>query len=134
MDDIHFVAGIVIIIAVFLIIAGMRGAPRKKLRHLTSFTTTMNIKEAMKAVIDFALQGGYRIDDFEETEGRIILSDSVSTTSWGFFYPIYLSKNDNGSILIEVGIRGKAPIAGTIALRHKERCFNGLKAFIFARV
>ncbi len=133
MDDLHFIAGIVIIIAAFLIIAGMRRAPRKKLRHLMSFTTTMNIKEAMKVVIDFALQGGYRIDDFEETEGRIILSDSVSSTSWGFFYPIYVSKNDDGSTLVEVGIRGKAPIAGTIALRHQERCFNGLNAFIFTR-
>ncbi len=134
MDDLYFLVGIVIIIAVFLIIAGMRRAPRKKPRHLMSFRTTMTLREGLKSIIDFAIQRGYEIDDFTEMEGRIILSDSVSPTSWGFFYPIYVSKNDNGSTLIEVGIRGKAPIAGTFALRHQERCFNGLKAFIFARV
>lgn len=133
MSILHFVVAIVIIIAVFSIIAAMRRAPRKKPRHMMSFTTTITPQEALKAVIDFALQRGYEIDDFAETEGRIILSDSVSLTSWGFFYPIYVSKNGDGSTLIEVGIRGKAPIAGTIAIRHQERCFNGLKAFIFAR-
>ena len=133
MSVLHLVFAIVIIIAVFYIIAGMRRAPRKKPRHLMTFTITITPQEALKAVIDFALQTGYEIDDFAETEGRIILSDSISLTSWGFFYPIYVSKNGDGSTLIEVGIKSKAPIAGTIALRHQERCFNGVKAFIFGK-
>jgi len=82
------ISTIIIVITVFSLIAAMRKAPRKKLRNSKSFTTTMTPQEALKAIIDFALQGGYRIDDFAETEGRIILSDSISPTSWGFFYPI----------------------------------------------
>ena len=114
-------------------VAEMRKAPKRKPHKLMTFTTTMTPHKALKSIIEFALQGGYKIDDFTEAEGHIILSDLVSLTSFGFFYPIYVSMNNSGSTLVEVGIKGKASIVGTIGLRHQERCFNGIKATIFAQ-
>ena len=123
-----------IIVCVFCVIATMRKPPLKKpRRYIKSFETTLRTDEVMKSIVNFAIRTGYRIENFDEKEGRIILSDGITLTSWGFFYPIFISKSDSGSTVVEVGVRGKASIVGTIAFRCQERVLNGIKGYIFAR-
>jgi hypothetical protein len=86
----------------------------------------------LKLIIRFAQMGGYRIDAIDEAGGRIVLSDSASLTSWGFFYPVFLSYQGNGQTVIEVGIKSKFMSMGPIVSRHHDKCFNGIRGAILA--
>lgn len=57
-----------------------------------------------------------------------MISDSAKLTTYGFFYPIYLSAIDEKTTLIEVGIKSKAFQLGPIVTRCHEQCFNEIKA------
>ena len=135
--DTLIIAGLVVLI--FTGIAVMRkgsSAVKTKPGQLMSFTTLMTASDVVKTVVRFAQQTGYEIDDIADSGERIILSDSTTLTSVGYFYPVYVSKQNDGNTLVEVGIKSKVlqvgPIASTIASRRLERCFNGIKAAITA--
>lgn len=126
----------IVLIAVMLIIVSMRSGKSQldtKPRDLMSFESQVDDKLALETIVNFAQQTGYSIDTIDENNKRIVLSDSATMTSWGFFYPIFISRQDNGSTLVEVGIRSKAIMVGPVVTQHHEKCFNGIRAAIFAR-
>ena len=86
----------------------------------------------LKTIIGYAQQSGYKIEFLDEANGNLVLSDSPSLTSFGFFYPIYLTSNGETDTVVEVGIKSKVWQIGPIRARHHERCFNGMKAAILA--
>jgi hypothetical protein len=52
-------------------------------------------------------------------------------TSYGYIYPIYLVKQSDDSLQIDIGITMKA--GGYIGLDASlERCFNGIRTAIYA--
>lgn len=110
----------------------------KKPGKVLSFTTLVPIEQAMKTIIHFAQSNGYKVDDFNESQSIIVLSDSPTmgsiafANSGGFIYPIYLSKQINNSILVEVGIKHKMLRLGNPPTAPLEKCCNGIKAAIFA--
>ena len=89
-------------------------------------------KATLKTIIGNAHQSGYKIEFLDEANGNLVLSDSPSLTSFGFFYPIYLTSNGETDTVVEVGIKSKVWQIGPIRARHHERCFNGMKAAILA--
>ena len=99
---------------------------------LKTFVADASSEAVLKTIIRFAQQTGYSIDTIEDNNGRIVLSDSATATSWGFFYPIFLSQKEDGKTLVEIGIKSKAIQFGPIVSQHHEKCFNGIKAAIFA--
>lgn len=124
-----------LMVGIGLIIAAMRkgsSAVKTKPSRLMSFTTARAPHDVMTIVVRFAQQSGYKIDEIAESDGRILLSDSATATSWGFFYPVYVSKQNDGNSLVEVGIKSQLIQVGPIVSRNHERCFNGIKAAIFA--
>ena len=71
-----------------LIIVSMRSGKSQldtKPRDLMSFETQVDEKLALETIVKFAQQTGYRIDTIDENNKRIVLSDSATMTSWGFF-------------------------------------------------
>jgi len=77
-------------IAVMLIIGALRKASSvvaNKPRRIQSFLTSLTPSTVLKAVIAFAQRSGYRIEFLDETKGRLVLSDTVSLTSFVFFTP-----------------------------------------------
>lgn len=108
----------------------------KPLRIL-SFTTKCSADKVMKIIINYANQSNYKVDDFDENKFIIVLSDSPTFNplvkkGYGFFYPIYLTRQNSGEIYIEIGISSKLIQWGPIVSRSHEKCFNGIKAAIFA--
>lgn len=128
--------GVLVLVAILGVtygVAAMRkgsSSMSKPLRFL-SFNTNTPLEKAMKIIIQFANQSGYKIDDFNESKSIIVLSDSASLTSYGFFYPIYLSKQIE-STHIEIGIKSKLFQWGPLVRRKHEKCLNGIKASLFA--
>ena len=142
----HIWAGIISIvfsafISVFLlllliIIAAMRkgsSALKSKPKRLKSITTTNNPQETLKTIIRFAQQSNYKISVIDETKCQLVLDESLTFTSWGFFYPIFVSQSADNTTMIEVGIKSKLIQVGPIVSGHHERCVNGIKAALFAQ-
>jgi hypothetical protein len=107
-------------------------AVKNKPKKIMAFIAPMQHADVMKTVIRFAQQSGYKVDDIADTGWRIILSESPTFTTWGFFYPVYMSPHPNGGTLVEVGIKSKAIQMGPIVTRKHETCFNGIRAAIMA--
>jgi len=125
----------VIIVAIFFIVAALRkgtSAVKNKPSKLLSFSTEVQPNDVFKIVIKYAQQSGYKVDDLDETNGRVILSDSATLISYGFFYPVYIEKQTGGNTLVEVGIKSKIFQYGFLVTRNREKCFNGIKAAVFA--
>jgi len=123
------------VISIALIISASRkgaSAADNKPRRIQSFVTRMTPSAVMRAVITFAQRSGYRIEFLDETEGKIVLSDSVSLSSFGFFYPIFVTPQGGDQTLVEVGIKSRAWQVGPIVARHHDRCFHGMKATLLA--
>ncbi|MFX0209189.1 MAG: hypothetical protein ACFFDT_24610 [Candidatus Hodarchaeota archaeon] len=106
-----------------------QSAVKTKPSHLVEFRTPLSLYDVRSVVTNFARQNGYKIEDVDEDTDRIILSTSPNWSSWGYFYPIYLTQT-NGETLIEVGIKSRLFVYGSIRTRHLERCVNGIKASI----
>lgn len=126
----------IVIASIILIIVSMRSGKSQietKPSDLMSLETPIDDKLALETIVNFAQQTGYSIDTIDESTKRICLSDSATLTSWGFFYPIFISRKSNGLTLVEVGIRSKWVMVGPIVSQHHEKCFNGIRAAIFTR-
>lgn len=126
---------VIVILSVTYGIAAMRKGKfsMSKPYKILSFNAGVSIDKAMKLIIQFANQNGYKIDDFNESKFIIVLSNSATITSYGFFFPVYLTRQgDNTMTFIEVGIKSKLIQWGPIVSRNHEKCFNGIKATIFA--
>ncbi len=124
---------IVIFLFIILIVSAMHGSKKlisKKPKKLFQIISSQEDKAIIKAVVKFAADMKYEINHFDAKEGIIILSKPLSFFSNGFFFPIYITQKDN-EILIEIGIVSKAIQIGPIPKRTLERCYQGIKAYLF---
>lgn len=103
----------------------------KKPNKILSFTTEMPGERILKVIIQLAQKGDYKVDDFNEGDLIIVLSSSGSLANDGFIFPIYITKQSDNLSLIEVGIKSKSTQMFGLNAPH-ERCFNNIKAAIFA--
>lgn len=126
----------ILMVCIGLLIASMRksySALESKPSRLQSFSTPSNPEDTLKAIVHFAQQSGYKVSAFEEAKGQLVLEESASVTSWGFFLPVFVSRQSDGSTLVEVGIKSKLVQVGPTVSRSHEKCVNGIKAALFAQ-
>jgi len=106
-------------------------------RYKETFTTETPPVEAFRAIMQFALQNGYRVDDLDEQKLCVILNERMTLTSYGSLYPIYVRENA-GKTEVEVGVTSKlgkasiGPINNKLITRRLERMLNGIKGAVFA--
>lgn len=93
-----------------------------KPKRLLSFTTAYPPREALDAIVAAAPDSAYTLDSVEAEDLRLILSTPPTATTWGFFYPVYLIEQDDGSTLVEVGIQSKLFQVGPLVRQQHERC------------
>ena len=124
---------ILIFLFIILAISTMRSSKRlltKKPKNLFPIISSKRHRMIIKVIIKFATDNKYEIDHFDSEAGIIILSKPLSFFSNGFFFPIYITQ-ENDKILIEIGIVSKAVQVGPIPKRILERCINGIEAYLF---
>jgi len=121
-----------IIVCLFLIIASMNKGSTKmsKPSRLRTFTTDKSKEMVLKTILKFAQSNGYKIDDFNEAEAIIVLSDSATLTSFGNIYPVFVTEIDDNLVKIEVGIKSKAMQQGGLNVLL-DQCCNGIKVAIY---
>ncbi|MFA5366761.1 MAG: hypothetical protein WC333_02675 [Dehalococcoidia bacterium] len=130
--------GLIIGIVVGIIIAGIGLIIASKKRgsvylgaksgQRQSFSTAGSPKETLKAICLFAKETGYKIAAIDEPKGQVVFEESASLLSWGFFFPVSVTQQSNGSTLVEVGIESKLVQVGPIVSRNHKRCVKGIKS------
>jgi hypothetical protein len=127
---------VILVLFVVLFIATTRKAGALlgvRTRRMLSVPTPASPDESLKAIIRFAQQSGYKVAAIQETEGLLVLDESISLMTWGFYFPVRVSQQADGLTLVEVGIRSKLFQVGPIVSRTHEKCVAGIRAALFAR-
>jgi hypothetical protein len=120
------------IIGFAFVFVAMRKPPKGKPRRIKSFTTALGSTEVAKHIVNYARQNNMKFDEFDKENGRIVVSQPPTLTSWGFFYPVFLSTDEKNHTVVEVGIWSKLIQFGPITTRFHERFYNGIRAEIFS--
>jgi len=103
---------------------------KQKPKRLLEFITYQSPKTIIEHVSLLARTFNYTIEDIDESIGRIILGSAHNWTSWGFFYPVYVSIQNDGSTLVEVGIKSRLSQSGRLVTRAHKKFFNRVKRVI----
>jgi hypothetical protein len=76
--------------------------------------------------------GHCRLADKDEQRRVLVLSSSVSGWGWGFFYPVFVHRDDSGS-LIEIGVRPRVPVQpGLIVANNHKACVAEIEKVLVA--
>jgi len=127
-------------ISIFFIhvrISKTRKAPlllKQKPKRLLGFITNQSPQKIIVQVTLIASTFNYTIEDIDESIGRIILGSSVNWTSWGFFYPVYVSIQNDGKTLVEVGIKSRLIQGGPLVTRAHKKFYNRVKSAISTNI
>ena len=103
----------------------------KKPKRLHAFTTAQPPEAIIEAIRQKVLASNYTLDSIAGENPRLILSTPPSATTWGFFYPIYLTVQDDGLTLVEIGIESKLVQMGPLVRQQHEACVVFVKAALF---
>ena len=103
----------------------------KKPKRLHAFTTAQPPEAIIEAIRQKVPDSDYALDSIAEENPRLMLSTPPSAMTWGFFYPIYLTPQDDGQTLVEVGIESKLVQMGPLVKQQHEACVVFVKASLF---
>lgn len=126
---------VIAVIGVLLIVAATRKpstAIGERPNRMLSFDTPASRSEVARSVVRFAQNSGYAIEEISPNEDSIVVSEPPTLTTWGFFYPIFLTDQPNGGTMVEVGVKSKLVQYGSLTARSHERFVNGVKAAIYS--
>jgi hypothetical protein len=116
-----------------------KGSILKTYAHYSdTFLTDLPPDRTFKAIMAFATQKGYQIDDIDEQHLAVILNERMTWSSYGSFYPIYV-REQAGRTVVEVGITSKlgkvfliSPFIKKPVTLRLERMLNAVKVAVFA--
>ena len=100
----------------------------KKPKRLHAFATAQPPEAIIAAIRQKVPASDYTLDSIAEENPRLMLSTPPTATTWGFFYPIYLTVQDDGQTLVEVGIESKLVQMGLLVRQQHEACVAFVKA------
>ena len=126
-----YIALFMVVIAIIIAASTKGSSTDGKPSNSKSFETNLELNKALKLIIQYAQNNDYKVDDFDAEKSIVVLCDGTSLTSYGNTYPIFLSKKDENTTLIEVGIKSKFASTVSAGSLH-DKCFNGIRTAIFA--
>ncbi len=128
------------IIGIFIINDQIRkGSLKTTQSHYSeTFFTDLPPDRTFKAIMSFAIQNGYRIDDYDEQHLAVILNERITWNSYGSLYPIYVHGQATRT-MVEVGVTSKggkffliSPFNKKIVTLRLVRMLNAVKDAVFA--
>ncbi|HMB89740.1 MAG TPA: hypothetical protein VKP65_02765 [Rhodothermales bacterium] len=103
----------------------------QKPKRLQAFTKAQSPEAIIEAIRQKVAASNYTLESIAEENPRLILSTPPTAMTWGFFYPIYLTPQVDGSTLVEVGIESKLMQMGPVVKQQHEACVVFVKAALF---
>jgi len=74
-----------------------------------------------------AMRGTFHVDDADASAQVVVLASSLSPSSFGFLYPVFIHADGGGS-RIEVGCHSKFLVMGSIRSSWHNRCVAAIEA------
>lgn len=100
-----------------------------------SFVTPVPPDEAFKIVASVGLEHSYKLGGKDETRGRVLLHDGPSMTSWGYYYPVDITKGSDGQTRVTIGIKAKYPLQfGPLVRAQHEKANRKISDHLKARI
>ncbi len=106
----------------------------QKPKQLLKFSTNQSPQTIIEHVTLLARTFNFTIEDINERIGRIILGSYFNWTSWGFFYPVYVSIQNDEKTLVEVGIKSRLYQYGPVVTRAHKKFYNKVKNAILTNI
>ncbi len=98
---------------------------RKKPRKRVTLTAHLAPAAIIKTLSEALLTKGYKLEEAEDNFIRF--SDEATATSWGFYYPIYLTSKGSHETELEIGIQSKAMQIGPVVKKHHQKLIEAVK-------
>jgi hypothetical protein len=95
-----------------------------------SFTTRVTVADAYRAIANPG--PGHKFSVARQSEGirRVLLADGLSLSSWGFYYPVDLVAQPDGTTEVSLGIRSKALQWGPLVTRAQKKMLDQVQALV----
>lgn len=124
------------VLAALVLVALMRLRPPPSIEkpfegRTLGFTTTLPIADAFRAIASGPKGERFKVLRFDAQKKRVLLSDRMSWTSWGFYYPVeFAERADEKGTDVTVGIRSKAIQFGPLVTRAHKRTIERVQALV----
>ena len=108
-----------IVVLVIMIVAATRKVPAHSVQQTTR-RITLASPLAPAAVIEKLKSARWRrvkLHDVDAGRGVVVLATGTTIFSWGFFYPVFVSRSGSGSTL-EIGCKSRAMQWGPVVTNN----------------
>lgn len=108
-----------IVVLVLMLVAAQRKMPASTAKP-TSRRLTITSPLAPAAVIEKLKNARWRrikLHDSDAARGVVVLATGMTIFSWGFFYPIFVTRGGSGSTL-EIGVKSRVFQAGPVVTNN----------------
>lgn len=101
-----------------------------KPRKVQSFLVNLPPDTLIQRLRDAIEETDYQIEESVQTDGDLLLSERATATSWGFYYPVYLTPVEKHQTRVEIGIKSMAFQMGPIVRKHHRKCVEAMRALL----
>ena len=102
----------------------------KKPRKMQSFVVNLPPDKLIQELRQAIKATDYQIEETVQTDADFMLSEEATATSFGFYYPIYLTPLEKYQTQVEIGIESKAFQMGPVVKKHHRRCVETIRTLL----
>lgn len=126
------------VMSLVIMIVGMRNAVSAFRRPSTLYkewSTAHPAEQVISSILNGVLYANsdYRVEHVNDDASSIIISDGITSVSWGMFYQISVSSLNAERTTVRVAVASKFPQWKIIVLRRLEKCFGFAQATVLAQ-
>lgn len=102
----------------------------KNSQQTISFDLKDGIEDCFQKIQNYANSSEYTIDAIDENNYSIVLGESITLMTNGFYFPIFLTMLDENNTRIEVGIKSKSFQVGPVVDKRHNSFVNEFELFL----
>ena len=126
---------IITVLIIYGIVYLIRNMNKDKLldensQQTISFDLNDGIEDCFQKIQNYANSSEYTIEAIDENSYSIVLGESITLMTNGFYFPIFLTMLDENNTRIEVGIKSKSFQVGPVVDKRHNSFVNELEFFL----
>lgn len=126
---------IITVLIIYGIVYLIRNMNKDKLldgnkQQTISFDINDGIEDCFQKIQNYANSSEYTIDAIDENNYSIVLGESITLMTNGFYFPIFLTMLDENNTRIEVGIKSKSFQVGPVLDKRHNSFVNEFELFL----
>ena len=126
---------IITVLIIYGIVYLIRNMNKDKLldenkQQTISFDLNDGIEDCFQKIQNYANSSEYTIEAIDDNSYSIVLGESITLMTNGFYFPIFLTMLDENNTRIEVGIKSKSFQVGPVVDKRHNSFVNELEFFL----